>query len=223
LKKNLLVLVTSVLLVLIGAWLVRMPRDVLIYSICIMVAVVPMSLMIEDLWRKMFDGKDNLTWQYFVGTAIVFLSVLAWLWTVESVTMQELWLRLGVCAFSGALASYWFYGPYERSLNHDGEKTAGDRAEEREARRWERVKKKVKKIKGSESKAKVIAKNLRYRLTGDTLDGGLVFDKPLAFFEGKCLSLSEVGQVKSDNEDDPINGIKERAERYINALIKEGE
>lgn len=211
-KKNLLVMVSAILLVLVMAWLVRMPRDVLVYGLTMTIAAVAVALAIEDLWRKMFNGRDDLTWQYFVGFGLVLLGVLSFLWASESVEVAEMILRLGVAAFFGALGGFWFYGPYKTSVTD---------AEGREAGHWERVAHKVEKAKTAEAKAKILAKNLRYRLAGDALGGSLVFDKPLAYYEGECMTLSEAQAVAG--EDEAIATIRERAERYINALLKEDE
>lgn len=208
-KKNVLVVLLSTLFIVLCAYLTRMNRDTLIYGLFIWIAGSIVSLSIEDMIRKWKEKSELLTWQYYVGIGLVLLADLTFLWTAETVEMKDFIIKIGIAIFLGFLGYFWFSYPYKNSVSG---------SEDFEIARWNIIAKKLTKEK-IEAKEKIISKNLRYRFISDSLDSDLDFDKPIAFFEGECLTLDEISKIDTE----VALEIAQKAARYIRMLIQEVE
>jgi hypothetical protein len=204
-KKNLLVVLISTAFIVLCAYLTKMSQDTLMYGLFIWIAGSVASLLFEDGIRKWKTQPELLTWQYYPGAALVLLADLAFLWTMETTEMMEFLAHLGIAVFFGFLGVIWFYIPYKESVMD---------AEDREADRWRKTVAKISKAKNAD-KSKIVAKNLRYYLVGDRLDSNLDFDRPLAYYDGICMTVSELAEV----EDEAVADIEEAAVAYIATLL----
>lgn len=218
-KKNLLVVIIATIFISVAMYLSGTARDVAVNGLFIWVAGSIATLAIEDLFRKGASESDKITLPYIFGIALVAAGVIAFLGTLGTSTMMEFCAYLGVAVFFGILGSIVFYVPYKASVLD---------AEGRYERIWAKAKKSVNRKKTPEAKVEVLAKVLRYRLVGDSLDGDLDLDRPLAFYEGAYLTLNEItdklpiidGEV---DEDSAEFDIMSKAEAYLKNLTQEVE
>lgn len=217
-KKNVFVLMSSVALVLIGCWLVGIPRAVLIDGLTLVIATVIMSLAIEDLWRKILTARNLLTWQYFVGFVIICASVMAWLWASESVTTREMAIRLGLTFFSGCMGFGWMAVPYRDSTQSKEAREEGmaKKYEAKAQKYWSAVRAKI--AKGTRAEGlRTLAGILRYRTGGDDLDGDLVLAQPLALIGDKLYSYEDL--VKAENNPE-IEAKRNDVYAYLQHLVR---
>lgn len=192
-RKNFFVLLSSVILVLIGCWLVGIPRHKIVEGLTLVIATVVMSLSIEDLWRKLLTARNLVTWQYILGFAVTMGAVLAWLWASESATNKEMAIRLGVTFFLAVVDGLWFAKMYKSSIT-TSEARDDARAktyQERASKKWKRYQEKFKKVK-KEDVVRILAGTLRHRVNGNDLAGELCFDQPLAAIDDKCYTADEL-------------------------------
>lgn len=214
-KKNLLVVLITTGFICVVAYLTGMARDVLVYGLFIWVGGSVVSLATEDLFRKFAHDRDKITASYMFGFLLVLCSVIAFLWSIGLSDTMEFFASLALAVFFGGLGGVVFKFLYKSSICSDEDKHV--RAEGKYERRWAKAYKKLAKAKEPK---KVIYKALRYRLVGDSLDGSLDFNHPLAEFNDRCLTIAEVSMFK----DDPTAiDVKECAVRYVDSLLKEVE
>lgn len=206
-KKNLFVMVTAIVLVCAASYLVKIPWDMFVSGMTFVLAVGALILALEDLWRKFMDHRDQLTWQYFVGFLLILGSIVSFLWAAESVENKAMILRLGLCVFSSLVGAFWMCNPYRKSLQDDETKIV---------ERWERDLKKVKRAKTQAKASKALNQALRYRLFGDSLDGGLDFNAPLGLYKGEPKTYQEL--MESD-DDGSLGEIRNQASEYIELLV----
>lgn len=217
-KKNVFVLFSSVALVLIGCWLVGIPRAVLIDGLTLVIATVIMSLAIEDLWRKILTARNLLTWQYFVGFVIICGAVMAWLWASESVTTREMAIRLGLTFLSGCLGFGWMVIPYRNSTQSKKAREEGmaKKYEAKAQKYWQAIRAKI--AKGTRTEGmRTLSGVLRYRTGGDDLDGDLVLAQPLALIDKKLYSYGELVKSESDPE---IEAKRNEVFAYLQHLVR---
>lgn len=210
-KKNLLVMGLVALCLCVGAYLTHMAQDEFIAGATMWIASVILTLAFEDMFRKK-NAAGGLTWQYFVGTGLVILSVVAFLWASESVVLMVNIYRLMIAVFFGFVGGLWFHVPYKNSVMD---------AEEQYARRWEGVVKKIGKAKKEEAKIALINKNLRYHTADNSLAGVLDFDNPLVPFNDKFLTVSEIEPLVTEDAESPAKRLYDRASAYTKSLVKE--
>ena len=179
-KKNLFTVILAVTLVLIGSWLVGLPKSVLIDGMTLVIATMVMTLLIEDFWRKALTAKELLTWEYFAGFAIISGAVMAWLWTSESSTTQEMAVRLTATFLSAGLGGIWMALPYRLSIQGEDEQqgTKAEKYEAREQKKWKRWQTKISKA-TKEDAIRYFGSNLRFHLIGNSYLGDLDFSQPL--------------------------------------------
>jgi hypothetical protein len=208
-RKNLFVMLSAVVLVVIGALLmdIRMPQ--IVDGLTLVIPTVAMALLIEDLWRKILTAREKLTWQYFLGEVFVVGSGLAWLWASTSTDMKSMGIRLGVVFFLGLLGGIWFALCYHPSVQSP---------EEREQEKWARFRAKIKKADKADA-FKTLAGVLRFRLLGDDLSGDLDFDRPLAVYHEELLTYEEAMAAEPDGNGNlpPIQG---SAHDYLQMLVR---
>lgn len=214
-KKNVFVLLSSVGLVLIGAWLVGLSRTALVDGMTLVLATVTMALLIEDLWRKLLGDREKLTWEYFVGFLIVALAIVAFLWASLSVNNKEMFTRLGVVFLLSVMGGIWLHAKYKKSVQD---------IEEREQEKWEKQRKKIAKTKTKEQVSKILNKSLRYRLVGDHITGDLDLDRPLAIYRQEGLTYEEICAVDEDESDNQnLSDVRRSAGEYIQSLVNQVE
>lgn len=214
-KKNLFTVILAIVLVLLGCWLVGIERSAIIDGMTLVIATMVMTLLIEDFWRKALFNKELLTWQYFIGAFIISGSVMAWLWASESTTTQDMVVRLVATFLSGGLGGVWMAIPYRHSVEPEGEREEAkiDKFQAREQKKWAKWYEKIKKA-THEDALLYLGAHLRFRLTGDTIDGDIDFARPLAVVEEKVLTYDEM--VKDGVSASQTNQVKD----YLKTLIQ---
>jgi|GEM_PF-4743351 len=181
-RKNLFVLLSSVFLATVGALLIGVETQKLLEGLTLVIPTVAMALLIEDLWRKLLTDRQKLTWQYFLGEMFVISSGLTWFWASKSTNVKEMIYRLIAVFLLGILGSIWFKLIYHNSVQT---------FEEKEQEKWAKLRPKVKASCQTEAQ-KILAYNLRYHLVGDTLDGDLEIEQPLAVYNDQFMTFEEV-------------------------------
>lgn len=214
-KKNLFTVILAIVLVLLGCWLVGIERSAIIDGMTLVIATMVMTLLIEDFWRKALTAKELLTWQYFIGALIISGSVMAWLWSSESTTTQEMAVRLTATFLSGGLGGIWMAIPYRRSVEPEEEREEArvDKFQAREEKKWLKWSEKIKKA-TPEDALTYLGSHLRFGLAGNTIDGTLDFTRPLAVVDEKVLTYDEM--VKAGVSASQTNQVKD----YLKALIQ---
>lgn len=208
-RKNLLVLITSVIVVAIVALLVKMPLLTVVDGLTLVIPTVIFAIALEDLWRKMLKAREALTWQYFVIDLLVGLDIVAFFWASQAVSFFSLLIRLGTTVGLAVLASVWARYAYKPSVQS---------VEEREAEKWVKYRKKVLRLSATDAK-RILNHILRYRLIGDSLEGELDLDRPLAVYNDELMTHDEIlAAAAYDSDADPLQLI---AYDYIQALVKD--
>lgn len=218
LKKNILVMLTAAAVIVAYAFLREIPRSVFVYGISFIIPFGVLILLFEDIYRKYTEERELLNIQYAIGCTIIIISVVAILFAIESKTNWEFWGGLSAAVFFAGFGGWFFHSPYTKSLQENTEKEESkiDRFETREIRRWYRARKKIFKAKTPDDAIKKINASLRYHLYGDTINGDINFDEPLAYFEGDVFTCDEM----MANQGKPGAGdILTRSNDYINTLI----
>lgn len=207
-KKNLFTLVTAVFLAVMGAWLVGIGVAEIISGLTLVIPTIVMALLIEDLFRKLLGAREKLTWQYFLGDLFVIGSILVWFYASKSVTVKEMVVRLISVFLLGLLGGVWFKFIYRDSIAEDGEK---------EQARWAKYRAKVTAA-GATEGYKVLACTLRYRVVGDSLNGALDLDRPLALYSEQLMTLEElIGAADDGSGNHQI--VLDDATNYIKKLV----
>jgi hypothetical protein len=207
-KKNLFTLLAAVFLAVTGAWLVGIGTAEIVSGLTLVIPTVVMALLIEDLFRKLLGAREKLTWQYFLGEVFVIASVLMFLYASKSITVKEMAIRLIATFLLGVCGILWFNVLYKRSIESD---------EERLQETWAKYRAKVRAA-GATEGYKVLACTLRYHLVGDTLDGALDFDKPLAEYGEQLMTLEELIGATDDGSGIQQIAVDE-ATNYIKKLV----
>lgn len=206
-KKNAIVMLISIAIVLSFAYLAGSTWTMILYGATYGVAIIVITLTIEDLVNKWITSKkEKLNYQYFLGFASVILAVGAFLWASATVEGQHMAmaLRLGLAAFFGGLGGWIYEGPYKTALRG---------LEFRQSEWWAKTQEKL--PKGTrEAGKKTLAKRLRYYLAGDDRHNDLDFDRPLALVDSRIMSLAE---LRADGKEG--TAIYDNAERYIEGLL----
>lgn len=209
-KKNLFVLLSSVVLVVIGALLMRIDAMTIVDGLTLVVPTVAMALLIEDLWRKLLNDREKLTWQYFLGEVFVVGAGLSWFWASQAYLLKEVSIRLVVVFLLGILGGIWFALCYHPSVQS---------TEEREQEKWGRYRAKI----ATSTKAdafRILSSCLRYRLRPDNLTGDLDFDRPLAVYDKQLMTYEEI-MATGPTEGDVValNATQATAHEYLQTLV----
>lgn len=209
-RKNLFVLLSSVFLAVIGAMLMRIDMMTIVDGLTLVIPTVAMALLIEDLWRKLLNDREKLTWQYFLGEVFVIGSGLSWFWAAQAATLKEVIIRLSVVFLLGVLGGVWFALCYHPSVQS---------TEEREQEKWAKYRRKIEA--GTKADAfKTLAGLLRYRLLGDTLSGDLDFTRPLAVYADQFMTYDEVLGA-DDDQTGTLGAVRDAAHEYLQALTRD--
>ena len=204
--KNALVVIISLALTVVLASLAGVAAYELLWGLTLMLAYGVIVLVLEDLGRKVFTAKEDLTWQYFVGVLLILISV--WL---------DLFCRGAVFAGACVITGLWFHFCYRGSLMSPQEK------EERVLARAKSAIERVKDKEGAhEEAASILYNNLRYRLVGDSLDGDIDLEAPLAVYDDTPMTYVELmaAAEKSDADQDSIVQLKQTISNYVDTLLQ---
>jgi len=207
-KKNISVVVGVIVLVLIGFYLIGLPWSLMLGGITFLIPATALTLLLEDFWRKWYEARDKLTWQYSVGAGIIVLSIISFLWAAESETTIEMVVRLGLTIFLGVVGGYWFHSKYKESISD---------FETQEREKWEKAKKRVARAKTKEAAAASLNKTLRFRLVGNSVDGDLDFSRPLALYKDYPMTYEELMAINDDHPDCKV--AMNSAHGYIQGLV----
>lgn len=215
-KKNFLTVGLAIALVLAGSWLVGVPQHKLVDGMTLVIATMVMTLILEDFWRKALTDKERLTWQYFVGMAIMSLAVLAWLWASESYTNKEMIVRLIATFLSSSVGAWWMAVPYRRSIStgQDEAERKAIKYQKQEAKRWARWAKKAKAASYEEA-LDILRDHLRFHILGNTLEGDLDFTSPLMIVSEEVLTYREAMDQELELD------IVRYADEYIMTLLQD--
>lgn len=209
-RKNLFVLLSSVFLAVIGAMLMRIDMMTIIDGLTLVIPTVAMALLIEDLWRKLLNDREKLTWQYFLGELFVIGAGMAWFWASQAVTLKEVIIRLAVVFLLGVLGGVWFALCYHPSVQS---------TEEREQEKWSKFRRKIEK--GTKADAlKTLSGILRYRILADDLAGDLDFNRPLAVYHEQFMTYEEAMAADPDGEGN-LASVQIAAHDYLQALVRD--
>lgn len=191
-KKNLFTIVVAIILVLMGTWLVGIPRNAVINGMTLVIATMVMTLMLEDFWRKVLSDSALVTWQYILGMLFVSGSVLGWLWASESVTTKEMVVRLSATFLVAIASGLIFYGPYRVSVgNGPTEEDAETVAQKKLEKKFDRWRGKIAKSDAVDA-LEILRDRLAFALVGDTLGGDLDFQRPLGMVDGEPVSYNKL-------------------------------
>lgn len=215
--KNALVVIISLALTVVLASLAGVAAYELLWGLTLMLAYGVIVLVLEDLGRKVFTAKEDLTWQYFVGVLLILISVALYLWMAGSEVWLDLFCRGAVFAGACVITGLWFHFCYRGSLMSPQEK------EERVLARAKSAIERVKDKEGAhEEAASILYNNLRYRLVGDSLDGDIDIEAPLAVYNDTPMTYVELmaAAEKSDADQDSIVQLKQTISNYVDTLLQ---
>lgn len=208
-RKNLFVLLSAVFLAVVGALLMHIEMAVIIDGMTLVIPTVTAALLIEDLWRKLLEDREKLTWQYFLGDLIVVGAILSWFWASTSTSMKQMMIRLAATFLSGVLGYLWFRFSYRPSTQ-----TAADK----EDQRWERFRKKVIEEGDRDDRFRLVSSVLRFRLVDDCLGGDLDFTRPIGIYQDQALTYEELLSAE-DDETGSLPVIQAAAHEYLAKLV----
>lgn len=204
--KNFIVMVAAILTIGSFAVLVNATWTMMLYGGTYVIAVVALTLAYRDAVDKIVE-KKNLNLQYFLGLGAVALAIGSFIWASVTVEGQEKeqWLRLALAVFFGGLGGWIYAKPYKLALmDPKAIQTA----------KWDRIREIFAKGKITREKAeKILKKNLRYYLIGDSPGGDLDFSRPLAWFNDDPMTVSEAENVGKGTQ------VFADAKSYIERLI----
>ena len=72
--KNVVVVIISLALTVVMASFAGVSAYELLWGLTLMLAYGVVLLVLEDVARKVFTAKEDLTWQYFVGLLLIFIT-----------------------------------------------------------------------------------------------------------------------------------------------------
>jgi len=217
--KNLWVVITGLAIALLAAWVVGLPLLWIIYGLTFYIPAAVFILYLEDLFRKARTDKNLLSAQYYFGGVILFAAIASWFWASMSVTALEQGVRLGVTFLFSVLVGLWFNKAYKRSLQTEEERELEqiERYEAREQKKWGKLREKIYK-KDKEEAVELLSTHLAFHLTGDSLNGDLDFNVPLALVDETPLTYNQlIGTIGEDG--DAIASLRNAAYQYIQTLV----
>lgn len=215
--KNVVVVIISLALTVVMASFAGVSAYELLWGLTLMLAYGVVLLVLEDVARKFFTAKEDLTWQYFVGLLLIFITVALYLWMASSEVWLDFFYSAAVFAFACTICGLWMHFCYSGSLLSP---------EEKEKRVLARTKAAVGRIKDKEGAheeaASILYNNLRYRLVGDSLDGDIDLEAPLAVYDDTPMTYVELmaAAEKSDADQDSIVQLKQTISNYVDTLLQ---
>jgi fatty acid desaturase len=219
-KKNLFALLVALAVSLLAAWVAGLAPITIVYGLTFCIPFATFTLYLADLIGKAQTDRSLLTAEYYWGGVIIFGALVAWFWASMSTTALEQGVRLGVTFLSAVLGGAWFFMAYKHSIQTTEEREAEkvDKFERRTERKWQQLRKKIQK-KSKEEAVELLSVNLAYHTVGDTLDGALNFDIPLAVINDEPLTYNQLVGMKED-----VNGVvaakRNAAYQYIQNLVR---
>ena len=214
-RKNLIVMLIAIALVLVASYFIGVPRTMLVDGITLSIAIVALTLLINDCISKYVEKSDLITWEYAVGIVLVLGSIVSFLWAAESVTNQEMFVRLGITTFLCFVGGVWFYIPYAQSV---------EAIETSEKRIWTKVQSKLAKLKDPKEAEALLFQTLRYYLVDDDISSNIDVSRPLIILDdAKSLPTYKEMMEYVANTGGGLQKMEEygsEAKAYINGLVK---
>lgn len=219
-KKNLFAILVALAVSLLAAWVAGVSPVSLVYGLTLCLPFATFVLYLADLFGKAQTDRSLLTAQYFWGGVIIFGAIVAWFWASKSMTALDQGVRLGVTFLSAVLGGAWFAKAYKHSVQSPEEQDIEriGKFERNTERKWQAIRRKVQN-KNKEEAVELLAANLAYHTVGDSLDGSLDFNIPLAVIDDEPLTYNQLVGMKED-----VNGMvaakRNSAYQYIQNLVK---
>lgn len=219
-KKNLFAVLEGLAISLLAAWVAGVPVTWVVPGVTLFIPAAIFILYLEDLNRKALTDRSLLTAQYYWGGAILFVALISWFWASQSVTVIQQGVRLGLTFFLTGLVSIWFNKAYKPSIQSPEERDLEKiiKYEKREEKKWERLRKKVQKA-SKDDAISYLSTHLAYHIHGDSLDGDLNFDVPLASINDEPLTYDKL-LVKEDDVSGVVAAKRSAAYQYIQNLVQ---
>jgi len=205
-KKNVLSIVTALAIVCLGAWLFGLSFDSWIEVLTLALPVTVLALAIEDFWRKQQTSKQLMTWQYFVGLAIIGAGIIFWFFAESAQTIFKMIVWLIVMVLTAAIGFIWFKYIYKASLMGDFQK---------EQLKWKHVRRKFKNASSTDGLT-ILAATLRYKTIDDKPLADLDEERPLIEYLGELWTLDELND--SAQAGDEIDHLGSEARAYLEFL-----
>ncbi len=175
-------------------WVRGIPYYDVIAQMTSAVAVVALTLVLEDFYKKVLQEetrKKLLRPVYFAGSVTVILAILAFWWASDAVILKDMIMRLGLMLFLSLLGCFWLLLRYPKSATS---------FEEYERARWDKIKPSLHKKRNAEEVYETLRKTLLFRLSGDSPDGDLDFGIPLAIHDDKVLTLAQLEKLEQTED-----------------------
>lgn len=217
--KNLKAELTALIVALLAAWVAQVPVMWMVYGLTLFIPATIFVLYLEDFYRKADEDRSLLTYQYFLGGVVLIGAMVAWFWASQSTTVAQQGVRLGVTFLVSVVGTVWFNKAYKHSIQTDEEQEIEriEKFEKRYQKRWTKICKKIAKA-GKEEALRYIGANLAYRLVGDSLDGDVNFDLPLAVINDEPLTYNQLVAMKDDAAGTVVTK-RNTAYQYIQNLV----
>ena len=201
-------LAVGIALLIMGAfwYFTKTPQYDVIVGIFNCVAFGGLILALRDIMDKVCGDRKLITLQYIGGMLLVFAGIGVFVWALKFTGELDFWLRIVGAVFLGCLGCVWFRYKYTKSLQGD---------EEKESERWARSRRKIAKAKTIENATQALNKTLRFRLSGDSIDGSIDLDRPLALKNDKPCTYEDLLKSKEEG----VGQIREDAFNYIQKLV----
>lgn len=219
-KKYLFAMLEGLAVSLLAAWVAGVSPVEIVYGLTFCLPFATFVLYLADLNGKAQTDRSLLNAQYYWGGVIIFGALAAWFWASKSTTALEQGVRLGVTFLSAVLGGAWFAKAYKHSIQspEDREIERIEKYERRTERKWQKVRRAVQKKPKAEA-VELLAAHLAYHTVGDTLDGALNFDIPIAVMNDEPLTYNQLVGMKED-----ANGVvasrRSAAYQYIQNLVQ---
>lgn len=205
-KKNVFSIVTALAIVCLGAWLFGLSFNSWIEVLTLALPVTVLALAIEDFWRKQQTAKQLMTWQYFVGLAIVGAGIIFWFFAESAQSIFKMIVWLIVMVLTAAICFIWFKCIYKTSLLTDFQK---------EQLKWKHVRRKFKNANPSD-RLIILAAFLRYKTIDDKPLADLDEKRPLIEYLGEIWTLDELNDCGQAGE--AIDHLGSEARAYLELL-----
>ena len=219
-KKNLFAVLEGLAISLLAAWVAGVPVTWVVPGVTLFIPAAIFILYLEDLNRKALTDRSLLTAQYYWGGAILFVALISWFWASQRVTVIQQGARLGLTFFLAILVVVWFAKAYKHSIQSEEERELEkiEKYERKQERKWERLRKKVQKATKDDA-VDYLSTHLAYHLSGDSLDGDLNFNVPLAVIGDEPLTYNQILGMKED-EAGVVSLQRTTAYQYIQNLVQ---
>ena len=181
--KNMSALGTVIGLWILYALMVTAGAGPLLSGLTVVVFITVLALFVEDAFEKAFGDPQKFTWQYFLLGLFVAITDLLWLFFADCSTWLQFTLRLVILLAGIAGTAAWYLFAYRPSVLSEEERNllALIRAYKKVAKTFPKL--------DDEGVRDALKETLFCRLSGDSLEGSLVVDKP---FTADCRTYADL-------------------------------